>query len=69
MTGPVGRRGNYRRKLTDDQVLEILARSRDGETDASIADDYPVSARTVMNIRTGRTHRWLTGVPDPVWGR
>ncbi|OOB91233.1 hypothetical protein B0T42_07320 [Rathayibacter sp. VKM Ac-2630] len=47
-------------KLTIDQVVEMLARSRQGESSYSMAADYPVSARYIRSIVKGE--RWQTAL-------
>lgn len=43
--------------LTDDEILEIFSSTG---SERSVARQYNVSARTVRNIRIGKTHGWLT---------
>ena len=51
-----------KRKLTEEQVLEIKAKLVEGGTQSSIARDYMVSRSLVSDIATGRAHA-KTGAP------
>lgn len=42
-------------KLTEEMAREIKVRLTAGESYKSIAEDYPVSDRTIANIKTGRS--------------
>ena len=50
-------------KLTSEQVLEIVARCRAGESYRAIARSYPVSSATVCEIVAGRVWSRITGIP------
>lgn len=49
-----GRAGLSTRKLTRDSVAEIIARSRTGETQGTIAADYGIDRSTVSYLMRGR---------------
>ena len=55
----LGRKGGLagsRRKLTEQQVLEIRASK---ETPTVLAQKYGVSTVTIFNVQTKRTWKWL----------
>jgi len=52
-------------KLTRDEVLEIFNRLKGGERPYLLAKEYGVHDVTILDIRTGRTWAWLTGLPNP----
>jgi 5-methylcytosine-specific restriction endonuclease McrA len=49
-----------RRKLTDEQVLEIFRRAKGSETAREIARDYDINHSTVVSIKNGQSYGWLT---------
>ena len=51
---------SFRRKLTDDQVREIIDRLLNNEKDEEIAKDYGVTWRTIRCIRLHEIHKELT---------
>ena len=53
-------------RLTEDDVIEITARLRDGDTMADIAKSFGVNSRTIFNINHGITWAWLTGASKPL---
>lgn len=64
MTDPDKSKSQYDRKLTEADVLEIVARCESGETQAAVARDYPVSKAMVGRIMTGLNWSHVTGI-DP----
>jgi len=51
------------RKLTNNQILEIVAIYRETHaTQKKISKHYNVSQVTISNILRGRTYAWLTGI-------
>jgi hypothetical protein len=56
-----GRHGSfdYRRKLTDEDVMEIRRRWKAAAGRAELAREYPVSAGTIYKIATGTKYRRL----------
>jgi group I intron endonuclease len=58
-TSPKGS-GHPNSKLTENQVLEIKQRIKNGETQKNIAKDYGISDRTVGNIKRGESWSHLT---------
>lgn len=50
-----------KRKLTDEQILEIISRIDDGDRISQIAKDYGVAHGVVSGINLGRYHADLTG--------
>lgn len=52
-------------KLTDARVIDICERLRMGERQVEIARDEDVGFKTISDINTGKTWRWLTGMGDP----
>jgi hypothetical protein len=56
------RKGRMAKKLTPQAVLEIRRRLKLGETQASVAEDYPVSKTTIGQIARGETWKHL---PEP----
>lgn len=58
-----GGKSRGKRKLTDDQVLAIVAAySAGGVTMTNLAKQFEVSAPTVSSIVGGRTYVWLTKI-------
>jgi DNA-binding NarL/FixJ family response regulator len=57
-TVPVGPQ-HGKAKLTEEQVLEIKRRLRDGEGYKDIAPDYDTSPGNVSNIAKGKSWAWL----------
>jgi group I intron endonuclease len=51
-----------KRKLTDDQVLQIVARRKAGEPMLKIAESFGVSRRVIRAILSGETYGSLTGL-------
>lgn len=43
-------------EMTDDQVLDIVERTKRGEYDVDIAEEYGVTRETIHNILAGRTY-------------
>lgn len=60
ITKGVKSRGN--RKLTDEQVINIVERQRAGERQADLAREHNVTSATVSSIMCGKTYVWLTGI-------
>jgi hypothetical protein len=54
--GPSKGAENGNSKLTEEQVAEIRARLKRGETNVSIAEDFPVGHAMISKIRRG--HAW-----------
>lgn len=52
-----GKNGNA--KLNEDQVREIKSRIAAGETNMSIAKDYPVKHQMISKIRSGEFWEWV----------
>lgn len=52
-------------KLTEGDVIVIFSRLNAGENSTSIADEFNVNARTIRDIRQGRSWAWLTGLTNP----
>ncbi len=50
-----------RSKLTEENVLEIVGRVENGETQHRLASEFGVSNATVNNIMRGLLWSWLTG--------
>lgn len=48
---------NHQAKLTEKDVIEIKTRIKNGETNPSIAKDFPVSHKMISLIRTGKSWR------------
>jgi hypothetical protein len=59
---PKGGKSRGKRKLTNEQVLAIVARVAAGEKAAHLAKEYGVSHPSVSAILNGRTYVWLTGI-------
>jgi len=60
-----GGKSRGKRKLTDDQVLAIVAAyggGNNGKTMAAIAAEYGVANPTISSIVNGRTYSWLTKI-------
>lgn len=60
-----GGKSRGKRKLTDSQVLAIVAAYNSGDksnTMTKLATEYGVSPPTVSAIVNGRTYVWLTGI-------
>lgn len=51
-----GRMGN--RKLSIDDVMQIVARARSGETGRSLAKEFNVEPSTISNIKNRKAWRW-----------
>lgn len=51
-------------KLTEDEVMEIVARRESGETGSSIASSYDVTEGAIWCILLGKTWSWLTGIGE-----
>ena len=50
------------RKLSDAQVLDIVARWRNGAKQSHLAKEYGVANPSIAAIVHGRTYVWLTGI-------
>ena len=50
---------NGQSKLTEDAVRNIRKRVANGETQRSVAEDYPISFQTVNDIVLGKRWGWL----------
>ncbi len=61
-----GGKSRGKRKLTNAQVLEIVARSGNGEKPSKLAKEYGVSHPSISAILKGRTYVWLTKIGAPV---
>jgi len=46
-------------KLTEEDVINIRRRKKNGESGASIARDYTVSAHTINDVYRGKSWKWL----------
>jgi len=58
-----GGKSRGKRKLTDDQVLAIVAAYRaGGVTMTSLAKQFEVATPTISSIVNGRTYVWLTKI-------
>lgn len=64
MTDSQNNNSQHGRKLTEADVLEIVARCESGETQAAVARDFPVSKAMVGRIMTGLNWSHVTGI-DP----
>ena len=56
---------NANRKLSEDDVIEILTAAKAGESDTSIAKRHNISGRVISNIRHGRTYKDITSKLPP----
>ncbi len=52
-------------KLTEDEVLVIFARLGAGDRPADMSREYGVHPVTILDIKSGRTWAWLTGLKNP----
>lgn len=52
-------------KLKEVQVIEIRRRISAGETDSSIAADFPVGHASIWAIRAGKSWKYLSTAPQP----
>lgn len=52
-----------RSKLTDDEVLKIMALVRAGESCSRVARQFNVTAANIAAIKNGRSWNHLTGIP------
>lgn len=61
---PTGARGEEHgmTKLTEDDVHHIVHLTKEGYTQASIAEAFGVVPASICNIVKGRTWSWLTGI-------
>ena len=58
-----GGKSRGKRKLTDDQVLAIVAAyNAGGVTMTNLGKQFEVSAPTISSIVNGRTYAWLTKI-------
>lgn len=58
-----GGKSRGKRKLTDDQVLAIVAAYKaGGVTMTNLGKQFEVAAPTISSIVNGRTYGWLTGI-------
>lgn len=56
-----------KRKLSDQQVIEIVEKFKQGLKRSVLAREYGVAHGSVSSIVYGKTYRWLTGIaPTPV---
>ncbi len=64
---PVVGKSRGKRKLTDEQVLNIVASYVPRKvTLKSFAEKYGVSLATISSIVKGRSYSWLTGIAPPM---
>lgn len=54
---------NTQSKLTSEQVLEIVALRKSGESLGAISKRYPISTTTICDIMTGRSWAHITNIP------
>ena len=64
MTDSQDNNSQHGRKLTEADVLQIVARCESGEMQAAVARDYPVSKAMVGRIMSGLNWSQVTGI-DP----
>lgn len=55
-----------KRKLTDEQVIDIVTRYQAGAKQAHLAKEHGVTSPTISSIVHGRTYVWLTGISADV---
>lgn len=54
--------GKARRKLTEEQVIEIKLKNNNGQSAYSLAKEYPVSKPTILRIIRNETYKEFTSV-------
>lgn len=55
-------KSRYHQKLTQEDVLEIVARCRSGEPQATVARDFPITKAMVGRIMSGLNWSHVTGI-------
>lgn len=61
-----GGKSRGKRKLTDEQVLAIVAAYKaGGVTMTNLGKQFEVAAPTISSIVNGRTYGWLTKIGQP----